>query len=74
MAAAAAYTLMAPPAEEEGGTCPICLDILESGGRVISLAPCGHILHRACYDRCAAAAAAGLGGLRGAPRCPMCRG
>ena len=72
--AADAARPMAPPAEGAGAICPICLDLLESGSRVISLAPCGHILHRACYDRCAAAAAAGLGGRPGAPRCPMCRG
>lgn len=59
---------MAPSAEGEGATCPVCLDTLERGSGVISLSPCGHILHRACFDECTAAAR------DGPPRCPMCRG
>lgn len=61
---------MAPAAEQEGAACPICLDVLESGTGVISLSPCGHIMHRACFDACAAAAA----GRSDAASCPMCRG
>ena len=55
---------------EEEEVCPICLDTLNNG-TPIHTGPCGHKLHKSCYDRLPSPWTSGP--KTGQKACPLCR-
>merc|ERR1712227_749968 len=49
------------PRTGERAVCAICLDALESQDRPLTILPCTHTFHKACWDNCLE------------QRCPLCR-
>jgi hypothetical protein len=56
-------------AEEDD--CPICLTDMNTGGQPIHTGPCGHRMHRTCYN--AMPPAYNVGPKAGQKACPICR-